>query len=242
MHTFYYDLNIYVCIFMHYSETSYLDQIQASSNVSVDMDHHSENQILQSSIQVVNDDSQNSTLSTTSNSSKSRRLPNILSVASSQKACFLCKDTTGRRRIPKEALAQVWIEKTIMIPHENRSCGSHLSGKEFTDAAMQEITPTTHGVLMSDEELSHWILDLSQMCKMNKEKRKRFDFEDPKNVPEEDYPILLGVTKANFDTMLSIIKSSLHKSVNRTPREALAMFMMVLRHGMTQVFTKYNHK
>jgi hypothetical protein len=186
-------------------------------------------------MQILNDESQNSMVSTASTSSKSRRLPNILSVASSQKACFLCKNSSGRKRIPKAALSQVWIEKNILIPHENRCCGSHLVGKEFSDEAMDQITATTHGILMTDEELSRWILDLSLLCKTKQEKRKRFDFNDSKNIKDEDYPLLLGVTKQNFETMLSMIRSKLHKSQNRSPREALAIFLMVLRHGMTQV-------
>jgi hypothetical protein len=203
-----------------------MDVVDSQAEINISIQPNNNMQIL--------DDSQNS-MSSTVSSARTRRLPNIMSVASSQKACFLCKNKDGRKRIPKVALSQVWIEKNILIPHENRCCASHLAGKQFTDGSMDEIVATRRGVLMTDEQLSRWILDLSELCKKNKEQRKRFDFEAPNNVKDDDYHLLLGVTKPNFETILSIIKSGLHKSQNRTPREALAMFLMLLRHGMSQV-------
>ena len=111
------------------------------------MDHSAPN-----SLTINNDDSQLSIASSTS--LRTRRLSDIKSVASSQRFCFICKNVNGRRRIPKQALAQVWTEKTIFIPHNNRVCQHHLEGKMFSDAAMDEIVSNKDGVLLTDEEIS----------------------------------------------------------------------------------------
>lgn len=165
-------------------------------------------------------------------SMKPRRLPGIDSVASSQKYCFVCHSATGRKRIPKEALCQVWTQKAIMVPPLNRCCGIHLDGKLFTDEAMDMIVPTKTGVFMSDEELATWILD----CTSAKSGQRRYNFDDPNNVKSKEYMSLVGLTRTQFDIMLAELKGHLNNSVNRSVRNALAMFLMMIRHNLSQVF------
>ncbi|XP_035705029.1 uncharacterized protein LOC118434818 [Folsomia candida] len=108
-------------------------------------------------------------------STKSRRLPTIDSVGSTQKRCFICNNPSGRKRIPKSAITQVWTEKEIFIPHDNRCCAMHLERQLFTDEAIELIIPTKHGVLMSDEELAQWILDLSSNKNKLGARRRRYN-------------------------------------------------------------------
>lgn len=180
--------------------------------------------------------SQLSQISASSSSSKSRRLPNISSVGSTQNRCFICHDLQGRTRIPKSALAQVWTEKEIFIPHDNRCCSIHLERQLFSEEAMELIVPTKNGVLMSDEDLAQWILDLSKRNNLkSNSKRRRYNFDDPTDVDKEDYPNLVGFSKIQFNSLLTEISGHLHNSVNRTVRNALAIFLMLLRHNLSQV-------
>jgi hypothetical protein len=176
-----------------------------------------------------------SSSSSSRSSVRERRLPGIQSIAASQSRCCVCSDPRGRKRIPKAALSQVWIEKSIVIPHENRTCATHLVDKRFTDAALELINPTKNGVLMCDDQLTAWILDLSANSQQKNSKRRRYDFENGQDVPFADYQHLVGVSKENFEILLSFIKPSVHSSNNRTPRNALAIFLMMIRHDFTQV-------
>jgi hypothetical protein len=164
-----------------------------------------------------------------------RRLSGINSVSSSQKSCFICHSTAGRKRIPKDALSQVWLEKEIMVPHNNRCCGSHLSGKLFSKEAMEAIVAPKHGVRMSDEKLCSWILDLSGICRKLKSEQRRYNFDDPTSVRQKDYKLLVGLTKSDFDALLPELSGQLYESSNRSKRNALAILLMMLRHNLSQV-------
>jgi hypothetical protein len=199
----------------------------ATNDEDSQVDHSAPN-----SIEINNDNSQFSTASSTS--LRTRRLSEIKSVTSSQRFCFICKNVNGRRRIPKKALAQVWNEKTIFIPHCNRVCQQHLEGKLFSEDAMDEIVSTKDGVLLSDEEISTWIFELT-LSHQPEKRQRRYNFDDPNNVTSDDYATLVGFSKEDFDSLLPYISGQIHNSVNRSARNALAIFMMTLRHDFTQV-------
>jgi hypothetical protein len=167
--------------------------------------------------------------------SQTRRLSTILSVPSTQRACFICKAQGGRKRIPSDALFQVWITKDIVIPHENRCCANHLTGKTFTDDALNLITGTQRGVLMTDDNLVEWILQLSEHVKNKSQKRRRYDFDDESSVPELSFKNIVGFVKEDFDYLVSRVQGYMHNSVNRSTRNAVAMLLMLLRHDLSQV-------
>jgi hypothetical protein len=140
-----------------------------------------------------------SQVSRTSTSTK-RRIPQLLSVTSTQNQCFLCKKP-DRHRLPKSAQVQAWIEKTILIPHNNRCCPEHLDGKNFSEEALAMIEGKKEGVLLSDDELATWILNMTSHCKKQLGKRRRIDFDNTNNVLASDYNLLLGISKDNFEIL-----------------------------------------
>ncbi|XP_035714512.1 uncharacterized protein LOC118438406 [Folsomia candida] len=99
---------------------------------------------------------------------------------------------------------------------------------------MQLIIPTKHGVLMSDEELAQWILDLSSNRNKLGARRRRYNFDDQTDVDKDDYPNLVGFSKIQFNSLLAEISGHVHNSVNRSVRNALAIFLMLLRHNLAQ--------
>lgn len=121
-----------------------------------------------------------------------------------------------------------------MLPHENRTCFDHLNGDKFSEEALERIKPTKDGVLMSDEKLTNWILEMTLLVKKQL-KRKRVDFDDIENVPMEDYKLLTGLSKADFELLLEYLKGNLNNSRNRSVRNSLGMFLMMLRHALPQV-------
>src|SRR5665811_1321719 len=158
------------------------------------------------------------TSSRSSQGSQTRRFPMIASMTSTQKVCCICGDTNNRRRIPKEALSQAWLEKNILIPHQNRVCSHHLIGKLFTHDDLHDLKSNKQGVLMTDEELGTWILQLTHNSRPNM--RPRLDFDDPTNTLLDDYHTLIGFSKFVFDDLLTYLKGHINSSTNRTPRNA----------------------
>lgn len=114
-------------------------------------------------------------------------------------------------------------------------CDYHLSGNLFTKEAMDVIVATKTSVVMTDAELSAWILAHGGSRSRNSG-RRRYNFDDATDVKNEDYPRLVGLTKDEFDIMLLELSGKVYNTENRSVRNALAIFLMVLRHGMTQVF------
>ena len=97
--------------------------LEGSYPRSITSDFHTQVSLIAS--QDTSQFSLNSTCSTTS--TKKRRFVGIQSLSSTQKKCCICFGQ-GRCRIPKPALSQVCMEKSILIPHENRVCAGHLFG------------------------------------------------------------------------------------------------------------------
>ena len=97
---------------------------------------------------------------------------------------------------------------------------------------------------MSDEELAQWILDLSSNKNKLGARRRRYNFDDPTDVEKDDYPNLVGFSKIQFNSLLTEISDHVHNSVNRSVRNALAIFLMLLRHNLSQVliFKIYSYR
>jgi len=61
----------------------------------------------------------------------------------------------------------------------------------------------------------------------------KLDFDNP-NTPDNSYLGFLGMRKDIFDNLFSYILHELRFSVNRSPRNALAIFLAFLRAGISQ--------
>ena len=87
---------------------------------------------------------------------------------------------------------------------------------------------------MTEEEITEWIFDLTKLAKGDG-KRRRYNFDDLKNVPISEYKLLVGFGKDDFDYLVEKISPHIHKSSNRSVRNALAVFLMFVRHDHNQV-------
>lgn len=179
-------------------------------------------------------DSQNSSTLSQASTTSHRRLSSIKSVSSTQKCCFLCKNKDERKSIPKSALRQVWEEKNILLPQNNRCCSVHLINGKFSSEALDEIVSNKSGVLMNDEQIAAWILELSTKPTNKYKKNVRFDFEKEDELSEDEYKTLLGIGKEQFKILFNYIKGHIKDSCNRHPKNALALFLCLLRLNVSQ--------
>ncbi|CAG2220486.1 unnamed protein product [Mytilus edulis] len=62
--------------------------------------------------------------------------------------------------------------------------------------------------------------------------KKRLDFDDPNSLTDEDIVSLTGITKEQFEFLVSSV-SKLKKSANRSPRTAIAILLVKLKTGLS---------
>ena len=141
--------------------------------------------------------------------------------------CFICGEN-NRNRIPKRAIDDVWHKKKIRIPYNNRCCSRHLINNLFTEEALEQIHAEHEQSYATPEEFAQWFknLDLPQQPKFKL--KLQFSTLDP-----EDYGLLTGFSKEQFDNILSFIEIDLRNTDTRTIRDALGLFLVKLRTNMT---------
>jgi len=138
----------------------------------------------------------------------------------------VCRDMSGRTRVSFKARMQVWLNKDIYIYENSRTCRRHLLNGMFHQDALAKIKSSRSYVKLSKEKIVDWILKVSTRAKQS---RQLFNFDEASN-----YIILLGHTKAEFDSIFALCKGQLKRSRNRSPRNALAMFMMKIVRNFIQ--------
>lgn len=159
-------------------------------------------------------------------------LPGIKSVACSSSLCFICRSTSGRSRIPKTALLDLWLKTQVMVPSMNRVCKSHLEDDVFTSQAIDQIAATRNDANVSGHELAEWLKTLTLKLL---EKRKPLDFDKGSGLTDADYKLLTGISEEAFSELAEILaKSEMRNSGNRSHRNALGIFMVMLRLGLSQ--------
>lgn len=104
----------------------------------------------------------------------------------------------------------------------------------FNQQDLDNIVANKNGVIMNDAEIAQCILDLTEKPGQKYKKKVRLDFADEKELSEEEYQTLLGFGKEDFKNLFEYVKGCLKESVNRHPRNALALFLCLLRLNVSQ--------
>jgi hypothetical protein len=162
-------------------------------------------------------------------------LPNILTITSTERCCFLCRRTDRRSVVPDAAVRQAWRKKKVFLSKTTRCCPNHLSEGLFTQVSLNQIQGNVQGIYITTRDVCTWIFELTDAT----EDKPRVDFADPEDLTTEDYETLLPCSKDAFDEMSFLISPRMRISSNRHPRNALAMFLMMLRLNLTQKFLAF---
>ncbi len=157
----------------------------------------------------------------------------LQSVPFSESACVICglSSSDGRKSVPGPAKKDLWIENGIYLPKGVRCCMKHISEEIFDDDAKKRLDEKKREcVKVSRAEIAEWIKWLTDLAK---NKTRTVNFDDPKT-EDEAYEELLGLKKDQFDEVFAYISEGLLKSKNRSPRNALGIFLAKLRLGVSQ--------
>lgn len=160
-------------------------------------------------------------------------IPGISTVSSTQCRCFICSNVK-RNRISESASKDLWISEEILVPSNSRACPKHFVDGKFTAEAKEIIrTKAKQGVHMQPVDVGKWFKRLA-----NESRGKIINVEDDK-LTTEDFKLLFGISKENFEDMYATIKDHLRMSRHRSPRNCLAIFLAKLRLGVSQRFLAY---
>lgn len=124
---------------------------------------------------------------------------------------------------------QIWTELNIFIPKTNRCCPKHLEKNMFSEKTKKKMSADKEGLYISEEEVLYFMNRIG--VKSNKYKSS-FDFDI--EIEDVDFAKLVGFSKINFESILPFL-DKLNSSKNRSTRNALGMFLMMLRHNLSQV-------
>jgi hypothetical protein len=139
-------------------------------------------------------------------------IPGMNAVCATQGLCFICGSRNGRNRVQLEARVGAWVKRRIFIPSGNRCCKEHLVDGLLKEEALSQIKPGRSSALMTGKAVASWIFILTDVfCKP----RCILDFEGTSPLTNDDYEMLLGVSRENFDRIMEQCQMPMRRSRNR---------------------------
>lgn len=179
------------------------------------------------------EESQSAIASTSSGSQAGYQLTSITACTLSQRACMICGEESkdSRHRVPKPVVKNLWHDHRIFVSHESRSCQTHHNGSQFSENAITslEVSAKKRTVNLSEDALYEWIHAVSSTGGSS----PKYVFDED-GVPASQYGSLVGITKESFADLLSHIEDHMRNSHNRSKKQALAMWLMLMKSGITQ--------
>lgn len=177
----------------------------------------------------------------------------VQGVKNTQSRCFICHSTTGRKVIPWAAIQQAWFQQLCYVSKSNRICQEHLTtSNKFNIEALKVIEDSKQDITVNNIDFGFWLLGISDLPKSTP-----YNFEE-EGIEAEQYKMLVGISKENFDDLVQhlhgtqlnqVLKIKLLTDVSflgmrntttRSVRDALAMFLMLLRNHVKQELIAFN--
>lgn len=122
--------------------------------------------------------------------------------------------------------------RNIWVPEGARCCSKHLINRQLTTEAINEIKPLS----IREQELnsSDVQLLLSKSQKLFENENKRFNFDDPRDLTDDEYYLLTSLSRDDFNDLVEIVSSSsIRNSTNRSIRTAIGIYLCKLRLGLS---------
>ncbi len=161
------------------------------------------------------------------------QLTSMTACTLSQRYCMICGEEgkDSRHRIPKKVVRNLWHERKILASTECRSCPFHHDGSQFSESAISNLEASVRKrtIYLDEGDLYNWVAAVTN-CGGSSPKYM-FDVD---GVPASQYSSLVGISKESFDDLLSYIQADMRNSCNRSKRQALAMWLMLMKSGLTQ--------
>ena len=128
--------------------------------------------------------------------------------------------------------------RNVWIPEGAQCCSDHLIGHQLSTEAVDVIKPFAirHQELNSSD--IHAILSKFQQLFENE--KRRFNFDDPRGLTDDEYHLLTSLSKDDFNELIGIISSaSIRNSSNRSIRTAIGIYLCKLYLGLSNRLLAY---
>jgi hypothetical protein len=138
-------------------------------------------------------------------------------------------------KISQEAIYDILAKTNIFIIKNSRICASHLDEKGFlVDRCLNDIIPLEGSVFFYENYVQELIENLIE----SKKRSQLFCQYSRLNPIEENSLRLLSLKKNEFLYIFEYVNSKLNNSQIRTKEQALFIYMLWLRTGMTMEVLK----
>lgn len=154
----------------------------------------------------------------------------IPSTSTSHSYCFVCKKP-GPKLIVASTYARfrAYIQCELFVQSGSRCCPCHIEDGILSRDALEKVKATKSSCHLNRTS----ILDFLQQAREEvlKKEGKRVDFDDPTCLSDSDYHNLTGLTKEQFDYVLTHV-NNIRPTKTRSIRTCLAILLTKLRCGM----------
>lgn len=158
----------------------------------------------------------------------------ILSTGKSHSSCCICKKRGNKFvSLPAECRHTIFIVTGCLILSGARSCSEHLTKENsLKEDAIRILKNLDNGqtTYFNKTELQALISNIRTVALKNE--KNRIDFDNDRGLDEEDYINLTGITKNDFEDLVSHAKS-IRASKNRSIKTCIALLLVKLRTGLS---------
>ncbi|CAF4568929.1 unnamed protein product [Rotaria socialis] len=126
----------------------------------------------------------------------------------------------------------IFFSRNIWIPEGTRCCSGHLINNLLSKDAVDQIKPFS--IRYQELSSSDVQLLLSKAQTLFENGKKRFSFDDPRDLNDDEYCLLTSLSRDHFTDFVQITSSSIIRpSCNRSIRTAVGIFLCKLRLGIS---------
>lgn len=158
----------------------------------------------------------------------------ITSAGKSHSSCCVCKDRKSKfQTLSTENRHKAFLSTGHLLLSGARCCPTHIdSDGSLNEQAILHFKSLSSSstTFFNKTELLALITDIRSIALKNE--NLRIDFDNKNTLKDSDFLNLTGITKENFEDLISHVKS-IRQTKNRSIRTCIALFLVRLRTGMS---------
>lgn len=132
----------------------------------------------------------------------------------------------------------MFFERNIWIPEGARCCRNHLIGREIKGEVYDQIKPISIRIEEFNSADVQLLLNKSQ--ELFKNKKNKFNFDNLRDLNDEEYRLLTSLSRADFDDIVDMISAAdIRNSSNRSIRTCVGLYLCKLRLGLSNRLLAY---
>lgn len=157
-----------------------------------------------------------------------------ISVIFSFRKCFICRNELYRNSVVVSSNDRfsLFFERNVWIPDGARCCSIHVVDHQIKIEDFNQIKPFSIRIQeLSSEDVQFFLSKCQELFKNHK---RRFNFDNHRDVTDDEYRLLTSLSREDFDDLVNTISSSnIRNSSNRSIRTCIGIYLCKLRLGVS---------